>query len=53
MEGLQAAAEDGTVSLVVLTGKGRAFTAGADLTEMASTRRSTAFPGSWSASSIT
>ena len=34
VEGLQAAAEDGTVSVVVLTGKGRAFTAGADLTEM-------------------
>jgi enoyl-CoA hydratase/carnithine racemase len=34
VEGLQGAAEDDTVSVVVITGKGRAFTAGADLTEL-------------------
>ncbi|MEE4361783.1 MAG: enoyl-CoA hydratase-related protein [Pseudomonadales bacterium] len=33
-EGLLAAQEDPAVSVVVITGKGRAFTAGADLTEM-------------------
>jgi enoyl-CoA hydratase/carnithine racemase len=34
VEGLQAAQADDGVSVVVITGKGRAFTAGADLSEM-------------------
>jgi enoyl-CoA hydratase/carnithine racemase len=47
IDAMQAAADDDRVSVVVLTGEGKVFSAGADLSELArGTRRSSGDPGS-------